>query len=82
MRHDFNSPCGNEGNGWRCYKMRHDFNSSCGKKAQQVALLSNASRLILDKHKASSLSSGPPLQMILDKEPEPPLALGPGALYK
>ena len=39
-------------------------------------------QMILDKHKGAFLSSRAFLQMILDKEPEPPLALGPGALYK
>ena len=33
--------------------------------------------MILDKRKGAFLSSGASLQMILDKEPEPPLALGP-----
>ena len=34
-------------------------------------------QVILDKHKGAFLSSGASLQMVLDKEPEPPLALGP-----
>ena len=33
--------------------------------------------MILDKRKGAFLSSGASLQMILDKEQEPPLALGP-----
>ena len=31
--------------------------------------------MILDKHKGAFLSSGASLQIILDKEPEPPLGL-------
>ena len=33
--------------------------------------------MTLDKHKGAFLSSGASLQMILDKEPGRPLALGP-----